>query len=401
VQNLRHQYAGAHIPHALIDASSSFPLMALYFWQTLGAAFCILCVVGMVVLIVRGKYFQFALMALPVIFYVVFFSLQRTFFERNLSHVVPLMAILSGIGLVSASDAIRGRARAPAFVLLLVFMLLQPAQISAKLVFVAMRTTYEERTKDYEKGLLRTQGLPVTATSSLLATSQVQRLAEMAIASQGDILVRIFDLNDPYTQKCLRDLKRSVNAREVGYVPSLFPQFSVNTILTYHAPAFRYIRLSPPAQLQINGFTFVPWRRVAEPLIPAAIRLGSWMENGVYPVIGTPAVKDRFFGSYTKAAKHANRGGMKMGPFDVSGLTEIGIPIVTGPAPRALSVSVLDHTTGLPIAQMNTPPVLREWTVWRIDMGRSNVRKIDVAASDEGAGWGQWLGIGLPVRLIR
>jgi hypothetical protein len=24
------------------------------------------------------------------------------------------------------------------------------------------------------------------------------------------------------------------------------------------------------------------------------------------------------------------------------------------------------HTTGLPIAQMNTPPVLQEWTVWGI-----------------------------------
>jgi hypothetical protein len=51
------------------------------------------------------------------------------------------------------------------------------------------------------------------------------------------------------------------------------------------------------------------------------------------------------------------------------------------------------HATGLPIAQMNTPPVLQEWTVWRIDMGSGNVRRIDVAARDEGAGWGQWLGM--------
>jgi hypothetical protein len=44
---------------------------------------------------------------------------------------------------------------------------------------------------------------------------------------------------------------------------------------------------------------------------------------------------------------------------------------------------------------------LQEWTVWRIDMGRGEVRRIDVAAGDEGAGLGQWLGIGLPVRLTR
>jgi hypothetical protein len=340
-------------------------------------------------------------MASPVIFYLLFFSLQRTFFERNLSHVVPLMTILAGVGLVSMTNAIRNRVRAAAFLVLLLLMLLRPAQISAKLVFVAMRTSYDERTKDYEKALLRSQGLPLAASSSLLAASQVQYLAEMAIASQGDTLVRIFDFNDPFTQKFLLDLKRCANARQVGYVPSLFPQFSVNTILTYHAPAFLYIRLSPPAQLQINGFTFVPWRRVAEPLSPAAILPGSWVENGVYPAIRTPAVKDRFFGSYTETAKDANRGAIQMGPFDVSGLTEIGIPIVTGPVSAALSVSVLDHATGLPITQMNTPPVLQAWAVWRVDMGPGNVRKIDVAAKDEGAGWGQWLGIGLPMRLRR
>jgi hypothetical protein len=400
VQMLRHHYADVHVPHALMDASNSFPLMALYFWQTLGAPFCLLCVTGMVFLVTRQQYFQFALMALPVIFYVVFFSLQRTFFERNLSHVVPLMAILSGIGLVSTSNVIRNRARAAAFVVLSLLMLLRPAQISAKLVYVAMRTGYDERTKDYEKVLLRTQGLPVAAATTLLSTDEVQHLAEMAIKSQDDLLIPIFDFNDSYTRKFLGDLKRCANAREVGYIPSLFRHFAVNTILTYHAPAFRYIRLSPPAQFQINGFTFVPLRRVAESLSPVAIRPSSWVENGVYPAVRMPGMSDRFFGSYTDAGD-ANRGVIQMGPFDVSGLTEIGIPIVTGPVTTGLSVSVLDHTTGVVIAQMNTPPVLQKWVVWRIDVRSGNVRKIDLTAKDEGAGWGQWLGIGLPVRLRR
>jgi hypothetical protein len=399
VQNLRHQYAGAHVPHALMNASTSFPLMALYFWQTLGPAFCVSCVLGMLALLLRRQYFEFVFLALPAIFYLLFFSLQRTFFERNLSHVVPLMAILSGLGLIFASDVTRGRARAAAFAVLLVFVLLQPAQISAKLVFVAMRTTYEERTKDYEKALSRTQGLPVAATSSLLATSQVQRLAEMAIASQGDILVRIYDFNDAFTKKFLHDLKRCANARQVGYVPSLFPDFWVNTILTYHAPAFRYIRLSPPAQLQVKGLTFVPWRRVVEPLTAAAIRPGSWAENGVYPGVKTPAVSDRFFGSYTNAAKDGNRGVIQMGPFDVDGLTEIGIPIVTGPVTTGLSVSVLDHKTGSTIVQIRAFPVLPEWTVWRIELGSTTIRQIDLTGEDGGAGWGQWLGLGLPVKL--
>lgn len=397
---LRHDYAGAHVPFALMDASNSFPLVALYFWQTLGATFCVLCLLGMLSLVIRRHYFQFALIAFPVIFYLLFFSLQRTFFERNLSHVVPLMAILSAIGLVSASNAIRSRARAAAFSVLLLLMLLQPAQISAKLVFVAMRTSYQERTKDYEKALLRTQGLPVAASSALLATSHVEHLAEMAIASQGDILVRIFDSHDPFTQKYLLDLKRCANARQVGYIPSLFPHFSVNTILTYHAPAFRYIRLSPPAQLQINGLTFLPWRRVAEPLRPGAIRPGSWIENGVYPGVRMPGISDRFFGSYTKAAKDTNRGIIQMGPFDIDGLGEIGIPVVTGLVARGLSVSVLDHKTGLTIVQIDTLPALPEWTVLRIALGSATLRQIDVTGQDDGEGSGQWLGLGLPVKLV-
>jgi hypothetical protein len=212
--------------------------------------------------------------------------------------------------------------------------------------------------------------------------------------------VRIFDFNDPYTQKFLGDLKRSASARQVGYVPSLFPHFSVNTILTYHAPAFRYIRLSPPTQLGINGFTFLPWRRVAEPLMPAEIRRGSWIQNGVYPGVKVPGIDDRFFGSYTKTGKDANRGAIQMGPFDVSGLSDIGIPIVTGPVPRDQSVSILDHRTGLPIVQMNTPPVLPEWTLWRITFVRASSLQIDVIGNDNGQGWGQWIGLGLPVKLI-
>ena len=54
---------------------------------------------------------------------------------------------------------------------------------------------------------------------------------------------------------------------------------------------------------------------------------------------------------------------------------------------------------GFKIGQMNTPPVLPGCAVWRIALGTPSLRQIDVMGKDYGEGQGQWLGIGLPVKL--
>ena len=55
----------------------------------------------------------------PVAFYVAYFSLQRAFFERNLSHVAPFLSILAAVALLALCEALPLPARTKALVALL------------------------------------------------------------------------------------------------------------------------------------------------------------------------------------------------------------------------------------------------------------------------------------------
>ena len=123
------------------------------------------------------------------------------------------------------------------------------------------------------------------------------------------------------------------------------------------------------------------------------------MRNGLDPGARIPTASDEFFGSYTPEGGDNNRGKIEIGPIDVHQLTRIGVPVITGPSRVGLSVVIRDHATHRTIAQLNPPPNLSLWAIWRIDLPPGKSSQVDVIAQDDGSDWGQWLGIGLPVRL--
>ena len=90
---------------------------------------------------------------------------------------------------------------------------------------------------------------------------------------------------------------------------------------------------------------------------------------------------------------------MTIGPFDAQKQLAIGIPFVTGPAQHGLSIAVVNHKTGDAIAELNRPPNTPRWAIWRANILPVKPIQIDVMAKDEGAGWGQWLAIGYPLRI--
>ena len=398
-QMLRHQYAHEHPPHSLINSRFCFPLLWRYFWQTTGPVCCLLCVIGVGALLWQRRYLRFVLFAAPVLLYVGLFSIQRTFFERNLSHVAPLMAILCGVGLVWVTDRLPARVRNVAFAGILACALIVPTFVSAKLVFKAMRIRPEDRAKAYENSLQKREGAIILPIAELLDSGQADDLVKLAERSASDIVVPTRDYHDGYTLRMLHFLERHAGAREVGYLPSLFPQFSPNTILAYHSPGLRYIRLTAPDSYQINGMTFVSWRRVSQVLRPLSVKPTSWIKDGTPPDAKIPMARDEFFGSYTPEEKDANRGSISLGPIEVRGQTSIGIPLITGPDVAGLSVTVLDHASHRVIAQLNPPPTLPLCDIWQAPLRPGMSSQIDVIANDNGAGWGQWLGIGLPVGL--
>ena len=398
VRMLSHHYADEHPPHSLLDSRYCFALLAPYFLQTIGPACCALFFLGVVAAVWQREYLCLAIVAAPALFYLVYFSLQRTFFERNLSHVVPLIAILCGAGLVWVVKLFPIRMRTAAFAGGLLLTVLQPALISAKLVFEALRVSPEQRANHYEDALRKKEGVPIEAISELVVPGHADYLAGLVQHSAEPIIVPVRDYHDGYTRFYFHALQKRAKASEVGYFPSIFPSFSPNTILAYHSPNLLYIKLMPPDTQEYEGQTYVTWQDVSQVLKPP-VNSASWLKNGLHPAARIPIGRGDFYGSFTPEHGDGNRGSIEIGPIDVDRPLAIGIPVITGPDRGGLSVSVVDHATGRTLAELNPPPALPLWDIWRVNLDPGMSSSVDVLARDEGAAWGEWLGIGSPVIL--
>jgi hypothetical protein len=247
VEFLRHQYAEGTRPHATIDSTNSLSLTAAYFWQTTGLLL-VFSLAGAFVLAGKRRFVLLAAMGGPVAFYLVYFSLQRTFFERNLSHVAPLMAILAGIALTALSEMIPAKARMEALLALVAVTAAPAVWVSGRLVFLAMRASTEQRAVDYQMGLLMKVRNRIDYATAVVADGQLDFMMRLAKNAKSDLLVRLEDYHDSFTKKHLEELERRTNWREVGYFPSLFEGFDVSTLITYHSISYRYvlIRVTPP-----------------------------------------------------------------------------------------------------------------------------------------------------------
>ncbi|HEX7362883.1 MAG TPA: glycosyltransferase family 39 protein [Bryobacteraceae bacterium] len=399
IEMLRHYYAGEHPPYSPLDSNYCFGLLSLYFWQTLGPFCCVLSLGGIAVLLWRRQYAYFAMIAAPVLFYFLYFGLQRLFFERNLSHIAPLIAILVGVGLSWLTGIGPRSVRFLAFTVILSIALLIPTCVSYKLVFIAMRTIPQERAKQYEEQITKREGLPIEHLRYFMTLVEVEHAISLAESSASDVIIAIYDYNDAYTRRARRILRRQIRTQEVGFFPSVFRGFSVSTLLTYHSPNIRYIRLFAPDSEVRGRQTFVSWRLARARLPVRPILMESWVKNGVYRDTPVPVQRDEFFGSYTPARGDANRGTLTIGPFDAQRQLAIGIPFVTGPTQHGLTIAVVNHKTGAVIAELKPPPNTPRWAIWRPHISPLKPTQIDVVAKDEGTGWGQWLAIGYPLRI--
>jgi 4-amino-4-deoxy-L-arabinose transferase-like glycosyltransferase len=406
VQLLRVQYGGVHRPYGYFSESYVLGMEINYFWQTLGPILLLLAVVASIVLYRTMPKVIWRSLCLPILFYFGMFGLQRTLFERNLSHVVPLILMLSAAGLTFIVRWVRARAKLlwiPSAVAAFLFIgaVTPPALVSYQLV-AAMMTNTEDRASVYEGNLVKKVGLPFEKTGQLLYNPELQLLIDLAEENRRGVLVRVDDFNDSFTEHYLGELGRRVQAQQVGFFPSVFRNLSGCTLQVYHSQSFRYLILRPLAESQpsdnviteIGGWKFRRLDRLGREINPGHLDMNSWVEDGFYPEVGPPR-RGRSFGSWTPQNGDANTGVFRMGPTDVVEGPTLLIPIVTGPNTTQLSIIVKDHDSGAEVARMN-PPVLIKWTLWQVDLPKGRKSALDIIASDEGSKLGQWMAIGIP-----
>ena len=98
-----------------------------------------------------------------------------------------------------------------------------------------------------------------------------------------------------------------------------------------------------------------------------------------------------------------NRGTLRLAPIDLSqrpsAARRLGLPILAGPRPSALSIRVVDRDApGEPVLRLDDlAPFANHWRIWRIDLPESlDTERLAIVIEDAGAGYGCWIAVGMP-----
>lgn len=402
IEFLFRQYGAPQWPFGLGEAS---PLQRLayvgrYFATTTGALVLALSVAGAAWAGMHRNFRALGVFALTAVF-AIRFATYPTFFERNLSHLMPIVLMFAAYGTVRVSALVPARltsARpwlAPAV----------PAALLAIALIPAVRTTYlmlaVEISGETRAELHRLRRQMVAAHGvepTLLSADQTYAgLADRNIRRCGSWLLEIVHFQGARSDAALARVSAETGFREVGRFVSKFAYVPTSSLHTYLTPTIIYLfRDADPSACAADGGVVDP-RTAQERLDLIDLTPDpSWTERGAFPS-PAPFTPADYYGSWSGA--DANTGTLRM-TLRVNGQSEIALPYTTGPSGYGQSLRVSDKETGAEIWKMDPLQTSSQWTYVRIALP-PNTREILVEAADNGAEWGEWHAVAPPRRLTK
>jgi hypothetical protein len=247
VTSLTTHYAGLHPPHSHLDGSAVADMMGRYFVATLGWPAIACFVVGIWEMIRQRAYARIAVVIGPVILFFVFFATRSVFFERNLSHVIPLVFVVAGVGVAGIYQRLLRRSTTLAWVgtsAICVVIAFGPAKLTLR--FVGQEELSGKAAQNHERfeAALRAQHPEMPwMDRSLLTSEALDLLAAHFGSGGGDMVLKTPDYNDEWTARHLGLLQRRFHVLPLAEHPGIFPELPTCTLLTYHSTKVRYFRV--------------------------------------------------------------------------------------------------------------------------------------------------------------
>lgn len=251
VKHLMEQYGGLHPPHSHYNGGPVGDMIGRYFVATLGWPMLAFGVIGVVALAVQRRGWELAVVAGPVVLFVGYFATRGVFFERNLSHVVPLLLLLAALGAWTAAiwavrkiGASQPAASAGLIGVLLALLIVRPLNVSLPLVQEAFGGRVNTAREASDQAIQAAHpGLKWWETL-LVNEGPVEELITHFKAGNGPVLLRVSDYNDEWSVVFVRRLQERLKAQPVGEYPGIFADQPISTLLTYHSPRERYFVVS-------------------------------------------------------------------------------------------------------------------------------------------------------------
>jgi len=243
IEYLAAQYAGLHPPHSRFEGGFVAPVLGGYFWSVLGAGMIAAGLVGSVGLAARKRWLELTLLAGPVVLFVVYFSTRTVFFERNLSHVVPLFCVLTAVGLIEAGNWLARRTGVKAVYLtagLLALVLYRPAELSSRLVWLEFSGRYAATVAEVDEAIRAAHPGLKWHVEALLNLGPAEALAEHFSQGGGALLLREIDYHDEWCAQFRPLLTQQFKVKLLATVPSIFSDVPGCSLHVYNSWTSRY-----------------------------------------------------------------------------------------------------------------------------------------------------------------
>jgi hypothetical protein len=249
VDFLTKQYAGLHPPYCHVDGGPVWDLLGGYFRATLGWPALVAGAVGAVLLATRRRGWELVVVAGPVAIFAGYFSTRTIFFERNLSHVLPLFCVLAGVGMAAAAGALAARVRWPVLGLTLAFgavVVARPAELTRRLVWEEFSGRGLERHTAFEAEVRGRHPGVALWVEAMMNEEPLDRLRVHFKGGGAPVLVRVVDYHDEWSARYGPSLPAKFDAELVGHFVSGFADVPGCTLHTYNSWTDRYYLVRGP-----------------------------------------------------------------------------------------------------------------------------------------------------------
>ena len=249
VHALTTQYAGVQGPHSHLSGGPVVDMQARYFGATLGLPLLSSFMLGVIVLTRGRRWTELALLVGPVASFFGLFATQSVFYERNLSHVLPLLLVVAALG---ATDLAAWLARASGVpqamiaALLAVLLAARSVTLTASLLATALSGRGSERRAQLEAELRARHPGVAWWEVRFMTPAALDEVAAHFRTGHAPLLVRVADYRDEPSARYLRLFTERFDARVVGNDEGAFPDIPTSTLLTYHSPHESYFLVLGP-----------------------------------------------------------------------------------------------------------------------------------------------------------
>jgi len=369
-----------------------------YLIYTQGVLPLMLAAASFVMLVREGRYTVILTLSGPLLT-LLYFLQTRVFFERNFSHALPMLFVLAGLG-CSTIVAMLSRIRSTrfqtlsvqtAFMVALAFLAIYPGYAVSALLYGTMFSQ-----ADLEKKIRKTREEIASRTAHpvLFGYSDFENMGKLRNGLCGDVVYQMLDFGS--------DSDLLFNLDQHGYrleqvLRGPFDGAPFSSLQQYHSSNVVFLHSPPNPQGQrCLAEIIAPVANPAYRKINAEIKASSsWTRDGYPPDMSLDDWPEPFYASWS--GDDSNVGDFTIGPFQACG--DLIVPYAIGPVRNNTELKIeRDFGDSHEIITQGPPPPSLSRVAIRVPAARS-CASYTVRASDRGAGWGEWIGVGMPVEL--